>query len=114
MNYDEYIKEVGKFSGDEAVFRLLKHLEEWKEDDSDVMELASWIERVFYNFWIESEETRNHLYSLWSKFKKESIEGIGGMTMNERLYRFCLFERFDSLQSEEAKKIVYEKLCANA
>jgi hypothetical protein len=113
MNYDEYIKEVEKFSDDEVVVHLRKHLSEWKLDDCNVIELAASIERFFGNSWIESEETHNHLYGLWSKFKKEAIEGIGGMTMNERLYWFGLFERYESLQSETAKKVIYAKLCAN-
>jgi len=113
MNYDEYIKEVEKLSDDEVVARLRKHLSEWKQDDCDVIELAGSIERWFGNSWIENEETHNHLYGLWSKFKKEAIEEIGGMTMNERLHWFGLFERYESLQSEVAKKVIYAKLCAN-
>ena len=113
MNYDEYIEEVDKFSDNEVVARLRRYLAEWKEGDSDVVELVDSIERFFGNSWIESEVTHNHLYSLWSKFKKNAIEGIGGMTMNERLYWFGLFERFDGLQSDAAKKVIYGKLCAN-
>ena len=113
MNYDEYIKEVQLFSDDEVVARLVKHLAEWKQSDSNVIELSSSTERFFGNSWIENETTHNHLYRLWSQFKKESIEGIGGMTMNERLYWFGLSERYESLQSETAKKAIYAKLCAN-
>lgn len=113
MNYDEYIKEVQKFSDDDVVARLGKHLAEWKESDSDVIELSKSTERFFGNSWIENEATHNHLYRLWRQFNKEAIEGIGGMTMNERLYWFCLFERYENLQSEIAKRAIYAKLCAN-
>ncbi|GAA5191382.1 hypothetical protein [Ferrimonas gelatinilytica] len=113
MNYDEYIKEVERFSGDEVVARLRKYLSEWKKDDSDVIQLANSIERFFGNSWIGNEDTHNHLYGLWSKFEKEAIEGIGGMTMNERLHWFSLFEHYESLQSETAQKVIYAKLCAN-
>ena len=105
--------EVEKFSEDEVVARLGKHLSEWKQDDTDTFELANSIERFFGNSWIEREETHKHLYRLWSKFKEESIDGIGGLSMNERLYWFGLFERFESSQSEAAQKVIYAKLCAN-
>ncbi|MEQ5817161.1 hypothetical protein J3362_16730 [Marinobacter sp. NFXS11] len=112
MNYDEYIEEVERFSDDEVVARLAKHLSEWKQDDTDATKLADSIERFFGNSWIERKETHSHLYHLWSTFKKEAIEGIGGLTMNERLYFFGLFERFDNSQSETARKVIYAKLCA--
>lgn len=113
MNYDEYIKETDKFSEDEVVSRLRKHLVSWKDDDSNVLELADTIERFFGNSWIESEETHNHLYRLWSAFKKEAIEGISGMTMNERLHWFGLFERFEESQLDLEQKAIYAKVCAN-
>lgn len=113
MNYDEYIKETDRFSHDEVVSRLRKHLVAWKDDDTNVIELADSVERFFGSSWIEDEETHNHLYRLWSSFTKEAIEGIDGMTMNERLYWFGLFERFDRLRSESDKKIIYGKLCAD-
>lgn len=92
MNYDEYIKEVDKFSEDGEASQLKKHLVSWKVNGANVLELANNIERFFGHSWIESQETHNHLYRLWSKFKKEAIEDIGGMTMNERLYWFGLFD----------------------
>lgn len=113
MNYDEYIKEVEKFSGDEVIARLSRHLSEWKQDNTNAIELADLVERFFGNSWIQTEETHNHLYRLWSTFKKGAIDNIGGITMNERLYMFGLFQRFESSQSEAAQKVIYAKLCAN-
>ncbi|WP_417442057.1 hypothetical protein [Idiomarina sp.] len=117
MNYDEYIKEIEKFSEDDVVSRLIKHLVSWKDDDTNVLELADTIERFFGNSWIENKETHSHLYRMWSAFKKEAIEGIAGMTMNERLYWFGLFERFEKVESEpeseQKQKVIYAKVCAN-
>ena len=113
MNYDEYIKEADKFSDDDVVSRLRKHLISWKDDDTNILELADTTERFFGNSWIESEETHSHLYRLWSTFKKDAIEGAGGMTMNERLFWFGLFERFEKSGSESEKKVIYAKVCAN-
>ncbi len=117
MNYDEYIKEIEKLSEDDVVSRLIKHLVSWKDDDTNVLELADTIERFFGNSCIENKETHSHLYRMWSAFKKEAIEGIAGMTMNERLYWFGLFERFEKVESEpeseQKQKVIYAKVCAN-
>ena len=113
MNYDEYIEEIEKYSSDEVVARLVSHLNNWKPGDTNVMELADSIERFFGNSWISNEETHRHLYQLWSNFKSEAIINIGGLTMNERLYWFGLFERFDSNSSDLEQQVIYAKLCAN-
>lgn len=112
MNYDEYIEEAKKYSSDEVVSCLVSHLNNWKTDNTDVVVLANGIENFFGNSWISSEETHRHLYKLWSGFKNEAISGISGMTMNERLYYFGLFERFDNA-SEKEQQVIYAKLCAN-
>ena len=112
MNYDEYIDEVRKYSSDEVVARLVSHLSHWKSDDTNVVELAGSIERFFGSTWITSDETHRHLYKVWSSFESEAISGIRGMTMNERLYRFGLFDSFDSATKEE-QQAIYAKLCAN-
>ena len=112
MNYDEYIQEAQKYSSDETVARLISHLSAWKSDDTDVVELAKSIEKFFGSAWVTDENIHNHLYQHWSRFKATAISGIGGMTINERLYLFGLFERFESA-SETEKKDVYKKLCAN-
>lgn len=111
MNYDEYIEEVRKYSNDEVAARLVSHLEKWKSDNTNAVELADSIERFFGNSWIASEEAHSHLYRLWSSFKIQAISGIGGMTMNERLYWFGLFEHFEDA-SESEQKVIYAKLCA--
>ena len=64
------------------------------------------------NTWIENNEDHLKIYQLWSSFRDEAISGIGGMTMNERLYWFGLFSRFDDCTNEETKLLVYRKLHA--
>jgi hypothetical protein len=113
MNIDEYITETEKFDTDEAVARLRKYLASWKADDADVYELEDSVERLFGNNWIESEDTHNHLYKLWSNFRAEAIQIIGGMTMNEKLYWFGLFDRYDACASESDKTAMYTKLAAS-
>ena len=113
MNYDEIINEVQKYDSDSDVAKLLVTFKEWKLNDANVVELQSTVERFFGYSWIENEETHNHLYKLWESFRISAIEGVGAMTMNERLYWFGLFERFDSCKSESKKQLIYSKLLAN-
>jgi hypothetical protein len=113
MNYDEYIDEVQKYSSDDAVSRFVAHLNNWKSNESNVIDLADSIEKFFGNSWITSEDTHSHLYQIWSSFKDAKVSGIGGMTMNERLYMFGLFERFDTCKTDTEKQVIYAKLYAN-
>jgi len=113
MNYDEFVNEVQKYDSDSDVAKLLGVLKGWKLNDENVLKLQSTIERFFGHSWIESEETHDHLYKLWSSFNKSAIGNIGGMTMNERLFWFDLFERFDDCKSEAKKQLIYSKLSAN-
>ena len=113
MNYDEFINEVQKYDSDAVVAKLLGVLKGWKLNDENVVQLKSTIERFFGHSWIECEETHNHLYKLWSSFNTSAIGSIGGMTMNERLFWFGLFDQFDSCKSEAKKQLIYSKLSAN-
>jgi hypothetical protein len=113
MNYDEFVNEVQKYDSDSDVAKLLGLLKGWKLNDENVFKLQSTIERFFGHSWIESEETHDHLYKLWSSFNNSAIGNIGGMTMNERLFWFGLFDQFDSCKSEIKKQLIYSKLSAN-
>ena len=113
MNYDEFVNEVQKYDSDADVAKLFRVLKDWKINGESVVQLQSTIERFFGHSWIESEETHNHLYKLWSSFNTSAIGSIGGMTMNERLFWFGLFEQFDSCKSEAKKQLIYSKLSAN-
>lgn len=113
MNYDENVEEVEKFSSDEKVARLVSYLVDWKLDNTNVLDLAESVERIFGNSWISSQETHDHLYRLWSSFKAEAVLPLGGMTMNERLYCFGLMELYDD-SGEEKQRMIYTKLCSTA
>ena len=113
MNYDEFVNEVQKHDSAPDVAKLLGVLKGWKLNNESVAQLQTIIERFFGHTWIESEETHNHLYKLWSSFNTSAIGNIGGMTMNERLFWFGLFEQFDSCKSEAKKQLIYSKLSAN-
>ncbi len=92
MNLDDYIKELHKYSDDETVRRLINHLQNWKNNQSNIHDLDDEVEHFFGNSWIQSGIVHETLYKLWSSFKTQAINNIGGMTVNERLYWFGLFE----------------------
>jgi len=112
MNIDELAKAFRSISNEKLLNELAQYVEAWKSDDRNVKELETMVERFFGNVWLSSDEIHSKAYSLWKEFRDDAIHGIGGMTMNERLYLFCLFERFDSSNTEKEKHVVYGKLLA--
>jgi len=112
MNLDELAQAIRSVSNEKLLTDLAQYIEAWKADDRDVNELETMVERLFGNTWLPSEEEHSKAYYLWNAFREDAIRGIGGMTMNERLYLFGLFKRFDASSSEEEKQVVYSKLLA--
>jgi len=112
MTLDELAKEIRSVSDEKLIQELAKYIEEWKGDDRNASALETMVERFFGIVWIPKEEDHSKAYNLWSSFRDDAIHGIGGMTMNERLYAFGLFERFDSCKSEAEELVVYGKVHA--
>lgn len=113
MNIDELIQAIRSISTEERLLDLAQYIEEWKNDDRNVHELEAMIEKFFGNSWLSTQEVHSKAYNLWNTFREDAIYKIEGMTMNERLYFFGLFERFDACRSKEEKYVVYSKLLAN-
>ena len=112
MNINELSEEIGKASSEKIVQDLSRFLLEWKDSEETAEELKEGIEQYLGNTWIEKNEDHSKIYQLWSSLRDEAILGIGGMTMNERLYWFGLFSRYDACTSEESKLRLYRKLHA--
>jgi hypothetical protein len=112
MNVDELAQALRNISNEKLLDDLAQYIEAWKSDDRNVKELETMVERFFGNTWLQSEADHSKAYGLWKAFRDDAIQGIGGMTMNERLYLFGLFERFDLSNTEEQKNVVYRKLLA--
>lgn len=112
MNLDELSDEISKVSSENVVQDLSRLLVEWKDNNETARQLKEGIERYLGNTWIKKNEDHSKIYRLWSSFRDEAISGIDGMTMNERLYWFGLFDRFDASRSEEEKLLLYRKLHA--
>jgi len=112
LNLDELAQALRSVSDEKLLCDLARELEAWKTDDRDVKDLETRVERSFGNTWVPCEEDHSRAYACWKAFRDDVIRGIGGMTMNERLYLFSLFERFDSSETEEDRRVVYSKLLA--
>ena len=112
MNLDELVQKIREISSDTVVQRLADLLLDWKTDDHTARELSDDVERYIGNSWIKSDEDHSKVYGLWTAYHDEVIAGIGGLTMNERLHWFSLFERFDAAPDEGEKLAVYAKLHA--
>jgi len=111
MNLDQLAAEVERISPDKNGRGLAVALRNWKTDSTDINALAVLGERYIGHAWFETDATHNAIFNLWSSFCTEAITNVGGMTMNERLYNFGLFERFDSAGTAE-REALYGKLQA--
>jgi hypothetical protein len=101
---------------DNAVSGLIGYLEDWKKNNKTVLELNRAIGKfrdgVFPDENDKNAENLIKIEDVLHDFQNEIIANIGGMTMNERLYSFSLFERFDSCKNNKGKEMIYEKLLA--
>jgi hypothetical protein len=112
MNLDELTVNIQKSSKEDSTQKLVSNLKSWKTDERNVIELRENIERLFGSTWIEKRTDFDKVYGMWSEFKNSAIDGIGGMTMNERLYWFGFFDLFDNAKNDSERKKIYEKLMA--
>jgi hypothetical protein len=112
MTLDELAKSIAGVSPEKLLQDLARYIEEWKSDDRNAEALETMVERFFGSVWITSEEDHLKAYRIWASFRDDAIRGIGGMTMNERLYAFGLFDRYDSCKTEMARRVIYGKVHA--
>lgn len=112
MNLDEFTRSLRSASKEKYLQELAEYIDEWKHDDRNVADLEKTIERFFGYIWLFSEEDYSKAYEIWTSFRSEVVEKIDGMTMNERLFSFCLLELFDTCNTNEDRQAVYEKVHA--
>ena len=112
MNLNELIINIRKVSSEKNVQLFAEIIQNWKINEKNIVELKENAERFLGNTWIDKKENFEKVYELWSNFRDSAINGIGGMTMNERLYCFGLFEQFDKSLKTAEKERIYNKLTA--
>ena len=98
-------------SPDAALVDLfLKRFDRWQEDESTVEELVSELDRTLGHIWFSSNEAHATVALIIARLR-DTVAAIGGMTMNERLYAFDLFDRWDR-SSDAERDVLYRKLLA--
>ena len=112
MNLDELTKNIRKVSKEEIVKKLADNIQEWKKDERNAVELRDNVERFIGNTWIEKQTDFDKIYGMWTEFRNSAIDEIGGMTMNERLYWFGLFDLFENAKDNVEQDKYYQKLMA--
>jgi len=110
MNIDDLTNKIRKVSSEKNVQKLADLIQNWKTDEKNAYELRDIVERYIGNTWIDKNADFEKVYGMWSNFKDSAINEIGGMTMNERLYLFGLFEQFDKSFKKSEKEKFYSKL----
>lgn len=110
MTLDQLISNIKKIPSEKDAIRLADYLQHWKTNEMNTVELRSSFEKYLGNIWLEDNFNYLHIYSVWSEFRDFAIDGIGGMTMNERLYHFGLFEEYHKNINEKNKERFYNKL----
>lgn len=77
------------------------------ERSADSLERLTYLVGKWHgNVWFQKDVDSNDFYRNWCNFKEVAIDGIGGMTMNERLYVFGLLELWD--ESDEKFRAVLQ------
>ncbi|EYC50880.1 hypothetical protein AZ34_07200 [Hylemonella gracilis str. Niagara R] len=110
MTLGELIPALREISPDPTVRRLIELLEGWRTDGRTADELHQSVERYIGNSWIASDEEHKTVYRLWTAFRDECISGLLGMTINERLFCFDLFDAWDNAGTEEGRAVIRNKI----
>jgi hypothetical protein len=112
LTIDETASAISRSSPDDFVQGMARLLVDWKLSAANVDELRTQVERYIGHGWIADDSTHAFVYGLWSAFCTNAIDGIGGMTINERLFFFGLFEAFDNADTPQVREAIYAKLLA--
>jgi hypothetical protein len=111
MNLDDLVKSIPDSETD-LRNRLSHWINIWKNNDESIEELCYLVEKWHGNVWFKEDDISNKFHRNWIQFKTSVIENIDGMTMNERLSHFALFEIWDSADEKE-QSTIRSKLKAN-
>tara|TARA_B110000967_G_C18890639_1_gene567108 strand:- start:430 stop:771 length:342 start_codon:yes stop_codon:yes gene_type:complete len=110
MNLNELTKNIKEISKEDVVQKLADCIQEWKTNEKNVNEFRDSVERYLGDTRFDKRTDFDEIYRIWTEFRTSAIEGIGGMTMNERLYWFGLFDIFDNARNTSEQEIFYRKL----
>ena len=113
MDLDKLVQRLAAETGDPVAQRIAKRLLDWKADDTTVEQLRESVDRLLAARGTGAPRNDDDVRRLWCAFRDDAVDGIGGMTINERLYWFSLFQRFDESEAEHDRLRIYRKLHAS-
>ena len=102
MNIDELANSI---SEEELKLNLVKWINGWKSDNNDINELYNMVSKWHGNVWFKSEKESNKFYENLQLFKAKAIDGLGGLTVNERLFFFGLFNDWENADKNGQNRI---------
>lgn len=111
MILDELVQSIPDSESD-LRGQLTRWVDEWKRSEESVEQLSYMIGKWHGNVWFKNTQVSNYFWQKLCKFRAEAINGISGMTVNERLYVFGLMHLWESTD-ETGKLKIREKLRAN-
>lgn len=102
MSIDELVNSINESKLRE---QLAKWVIKWKSDDNDIHVLYEMVVKWHGNTWFKDEVESNQFYANLQAFKAQAIDNIGGLTVNERLFLFGLFNEWDNSDSNGQQRI---------
>jgi hypothetical protein len=89
---------------------FIARLDRWAVDDSTIERLLEDLNRILGNVWFSAAEVHTAVFQMLEDFATE-VRGIGGMTVNERLFTFGLLDAWDRA-TESTRTVFRSKLGA--
>lgn len=109
MTLRELLTALPAASSDRMVHGLIPLLEQWRANADTAEDLYRTVEKYIGNTWLASDAEHKAVYALWTAFRNQCITGHEGMTINERLYCFDLFDASDSAKTDEDRASIRHK-----
>ena len=96
---------IGPLADQDAKLRnlFLGRLDMWATDESTAEGLLDDLNRILGNVWFSSSAVHTAVFQALEDFAKE-VRGIGGMTVNERLFTFGLLDEWDAASDATRKR----------
>jgi len=109
---EDFVRFRARLSSPDAalVDLFLNRLAAWREDDSTIEDLIADLDRILGQIWFSSNENHATVALLIARLR-DTVAGIGGMTMNERLVVFDLMDRWDRTATAQRGDL-YKKVLA--
>ena len=112
MNLDNHVQSIP--DSDSALrFEFSRWIYGWKRSAEPVESLDYLVTKWHGNVWFQKTGDSDAFIQNWRTFKSEAIDGISGMTLNERLHVFGLLELWAE-SDEEFRVVLRRKVSASS